>query len=54
LLLYATYTLAIREGLYLGAETPLNNPCPTKNIWLVMFFEDLRKRKASNSSPSQY
>jgi hypothetical protein len=37
LLLHAAYTFAIREGLYLGAETLCNNPCLDENIWLVTF-----------------
>jgi hypothetical protein len=54
LLLYSAYTFAIREGLYSaypGAETSYDNLYYAENIWLVTFFEDLRKRKAPTVAP---
>jgi hypothetical protein len=40
------------ENLHPEAKAPCNNPYHAENKWLVMFFEDLQKRKAPNKSYS--
>jgi hypothetical protein len=51
LLLYTAYTFTIREDLYPGAEASYNNPCRTKNIWLVTFLRTFGRGRPPTVAP---